>query len=324
MFKIRKRYYYKYSQYLKNKYGAKTYKLPVNIPVSCPNRDGTISRGGCDFCGEIAAGFENLPSSFSVRKQLNKNKAYIGEKYGAKKFIAYFQNFTNTYLPLSKLIEYINQALEIKDIVEISLSTRPDSVTERYIETLKNFIDKKNKDIKLNLELGLQTVNYHTLSNINRGHTLAELIDTVLMAKKYGIEVGVHLILNLPGDEMVDTIENAKILSALKVDNVKLHALYIREGTVFGDLYKKGKLEITSLEEYIERVIVFLEYLDPDIPVQRLLGRAPEEKTLFVNWDHSWWKIHDMIIKEMERRNSFQGKRYNYLNGKAIKIKYGV
>ncbi len=310
--------YFRYSKYLKEKYGAKTYKLPVNLPVTCPNRDGTLGSEGCAFCGEEAAGFENLPSSYSVKEQLLKNKAYIGEKYGAEKFIAYFQNFTNTYLPLEQLKEYLGQALEIEDIVEISLSTRPDCINQDYIDGVKELINNYSNNINLNLELGLQTVNYHTLKEVMRGHTLAEFIDAVLLAGKNDIETGIHLILNLPGDDLVDAIENAKILSALRVDNVKLHALYIREGTIFARKYNKGELQIIPLEEYIDRVIAFLEHLDPDIAVQRLLGRAPEEKTLFVNWDHSWWKIHDMILKEMEARDSFQGRRFNYLNGKAL------
>lgn len=311
--------YYSYSKYLKKKYGEKTYKLPVNLPVTCPNRDGNIGVGGCSFCGEEGAGFENISSEISVKKQLIKNREYIGEKYNVKKYIAYFQNYTNTYLPLKTLLQYIEESLEVKGIVEVSLSTRPDCVSEEYLKQIKVLIKKEKPEVNLSLELGLQTVNYHTLKSVKRGHGLAEFIDTVLIAKKYDVGVGAHLILNLPGDDIIDVIENARVLSALGLDNVKLHALYIRQGTEMGDLYNQGKLNIISMEDYINRVITFLEYLDPGIAVQRLLGRAPEEKTLFVNWDHSWWKIHDMIIKEMKKRNTYQGKRFNYLNGSSLK-----
>lgn len=311
--------YYRYSSHLKNKYGKKTYKLPINLPVSCPNRDGVLGKGGCSFCGEEGAGFENLSAKYSVQEQLKRNKKYIGEKYGAEFFIAYFQNYTNTYLPLKLLKDNIKDSLGVDDIVEISLSTRPDCISDKYLKEIKGLINEIKPEVNLSLELGLQTVNYHTLNKLNRGHTLAEFIDAILLAKKYQIDIGVHLILNLPGDNMLDVKENAKILSALAVDNVKLHALYIRENTELGRQYKKGLLETITLNEYIERVISFLEYLDPDISVQRLLGRAPEEKTLFVNWDHSWWKIQDMILKEMKKRDSYQGKNCNYLNGKALK-----
>ncbi|MDI3546562.1 MAG: uncharacterized protein PWR10_214 [Halanaerobiales bacterium] len=310
--------YYRYSKYLREKYGVKTYKLPVNLPVTCPNRDGLLSEEGCAFCGEKGGGFDNLPSSVSVKEQLIKTKEYIGEKYGAEKFIAYYQTFTSSYLPLDKLLEYVAPALEINDIVEVSISTRPDCINQHYLKNLKDFIDKNSKGVNLSLELGLQTVNYRTLKEINRGHTLAEFIDAVLTARSNNVEVGVHLILNLPGDNKIDAIENAKVLSALKVDNVKLHALYIREGSDFAGRYKEGKLEIISMDEYIERVITFLEYLDPKIAVQRLLGRAPEENSLFVNWDHSWWKIHQLVLQEMKVRDTFQGKKFNYLQGKCL------
>ena len=165
----------------------------------------------------------------------------------------------------------------------------------------------------------MQTVNYHTLDKLNRGHGLAEFIDAVLIAREYQVETGVHLILNLPGDDLLDVKENARILSVLGVDNVKLHALYIREDTELGRLYQEGSVDLIPLNEYIERVITFLEYLSPEIAVQRLLGRAPEEKTLFANWDHSWWKIQEMILREMEKRGSYQGKKYDYAGGKALK-----
>ncbi|MGM0602236.1 MAG: TIGR01212 family radical SAM protein [Bacillota bacterium] len=311
--------YYKYSHFLRKKYGEKTYKLPVNLPTTCPNRDGNLGTAGCYFCGENAADFEMLPDSMSVKEQLLENKKYIGERYGVDNFIAYFQNFTNTYLPLDKLKNYVQQAAEIEDIAAVYFSTRPDSISDKYISGLKQVIAQSGKDINLAFEFGLQTVNYHTLTAVNRGHTLAEFIDAHLTAKKYGLETGAHLILNLPGDDMLDVRESARILSALKIDHVKLHALYIRERSVFGEKYKNGEIDLISLDEYIERVIVFLENLSPDIAVQRLLGRAPGDETLFVNWDREWWEIHDMIIKEMNKRESYQGKKFNYLDGKTLK-----
>lgn len=310
--------YYKYSKFLKRKYGAKTYKLPVNLPTTCPNRDGNLSKDGCYFCGEEGADFEMLSDEISVKNQLLENKAYIGERYGVDQFIAYFQNYTNTYLPLEQLKKYTEAAVEVEGIKAIYFSTRPDSINEEYISVLKNNLKSIAPEIKMAFEFGLQTVNYKTLKKVNRQHGLAEFIDAVLTAKKYKIETGAHLILNLPGDTLEDVREGAKILSALKIDHVKLHALYVRENSIFAKKYKKGELEICSLEEYIERVILFLEYLSPKIAVQRLIGRAPGDETLFVNWETPWWKIHDLIIKEMSKRDSYQGKYFDYLDGKAL------
>ena len=310
--------YYKYSQFLKDKYGKKTYKLPVNLPTTCPNRDGNLAKEGCYFCGEEGADFEMLSDEMSVTNQLLENKEYIGDRYGVDQFIAYFQNYTNTYLELNKLENYIREAAKVEGIKAVYFSTRPDSISDKYIVALKNVLEEISSDIELAFEFGLQTVNYKTLKNVNRQHGLAEFIDAVLRAKKFKLEVGAHLILNLPGDSMQDVVEGARILSALKLDHVKLHALYIRENSVFAKKYKDGDLDICSLDEYIERVILFLENLSPNIAVQRLIGRAPGEESIFVNWDTPWWKIHDRIIKEMNKRNTYQGRLFNYLDGKAL------
>lgn len=308
--------YNTYSKYLMDKYGEKVYKLPLNLPITCPNRDGTLSNGGCTFCGEEGGSFENLSNSLNVKEQLLINKEFIGKKYKAKKFIAYFQKFSNTYLSLEDFKYYVSQAI-IEDVVGISISTRPDCINDSYLEYLSEI--KKLYNLEITLELGLQTVNYHSLKKINRGHSLAEFIDSVLRIKKYELRICPHLILNLPWDNNLDTIENAKVLSSLGVDEVKLHALYVVDGTVLGEQYKNGEIKLISKEEYKERVITFLEYLDPRIVIQRIIGRAPEENALFVNWDQSWWKIRDEIVSEMLNRQSFQGKLFDYLDGKAIK-----
>lgn len=307
-----------YSKYLKERFGEKVYKLPISLPLTCPNRDGCLGTGGCIYCGEEGGSFENLSNTISVREQVKRNMEYIREKYKAEKFISYFQSFTNTYLPLEDFKRYVKESI-VEDVVGISISTRPDCINDEYLRFLSEI--KKEYSLEITMELGLQTVNYHSLEVINRGHTLAEFIDAVMRNKRYGVRTCTHLILNLPWDDMTDVIENAKILSALDVEEVKLHALYVVENTELGRRYKEGKVTLVSKEEYIERVITFLEYLKKDIVVQRIIGRAPEENTLFVNWNESWWKIRDEIVNEMMKRNTRQGVKCNYLNGKAIKWK---
>lgn len=308
--------YNAYSDYLKNRYGVKVYKLPIAIPVTCPNRDGVCGHGGCVFCGEIGAGYENLPASMTVSQQIEANKAHIVPKYKAEKFIPYFQNFSNTYLPPETMKQYVLQACS-EDVVGVALATRPDCISEKHLNVLAEI--SAAKKITISLELGLQTVNYHSLKKINRGHTLAEYIDAVMMIKQYPIEICTHLILNLPWDEMDDVIENAKMLSALKIQQAKLHALYIVKNTVMAEWYEQGKINIISKEAYVERVITFLEYLSPEIVIQRLIGRAPESNTLFSNWQTGWWKIRDAIETEMIRRDTWQGKKADYLGGKCVK-----
>ncbi len=310
------KYYRVYSNYLKQKYGTKVYKLPIKLRGSCPNRDGLIAKGGCIFCGEEGGSFENLNSEIDIKNQLIKNKTYISKRYKAKKYISYFQNFSNTYMEFEKFKRIIKSAI-IDDVVEISISTRPDCISNKYLRFLKSIEEKY--DINISLELGLQTVNYHTLKLINRGHTLSEFIDSVIRIKKFNFNICTHLILNLPWDEKEDVIESSKVISSLCVDQVKLHSLYIVKNTKLEDMYKNGEIKLISKQEYIKRVVMFLEHLKPDIVIQRLIGRAPKDNTVFVNWNTSWWKIKDDIIKYMKDNNTFQGKTFNYLNGSALK-----
>lgn len=314
---MERKVYNTYSDYLQKHYGVKVYKLPIKLDLTCPNRDGNIAYGGCSFCGAEGGSFGNLCSSMEIKDQLLKNKDYIGSRYNAEKFIAYFQNFTNTYMEIEDFKSVVKDAIIDEDIVGISISTRPDTINEEQLEFLKKL--QKEKNIDITVELGLQSVNYKSLIKINRGHTLAEYIDASLMLKKYNLRNCTHLILNLPWDDMTDAIEAAKIISALEVEEVKLHSLYIVKDTKIAEEYENKKFEMIDKEEYINRVIEFLRHLSPDIIVQRLLARAEEGKILFENWGISWWAIRDEIVKIMLDKGYRQGDKFNYLKGKAFR-----
>lgn len=305
--------YYPYSEYLKKRYGEKVYKLPVNLPVSCPNR---IYGAGCDFCADVGTGFEAMESSVPVKEQLRKTKEYIQNRYHARKFIAYFQNYTNTYLPLEQFRRYMEAAAAEEDIVEIAVSTRPDCIRRSYLDVLAEI--RKRTGIQITIELGLQTANYRTLKEIHRGHSLAEFIDAVLMIREYGYEVCAHVILNLPQDDLDDVVETAKILSALRIPIVKAHSLYIAKNTRLCDAYENGTITLCSKEEYIRRTAVFVAYLSPDIAIERLFSRIPEKDAVFCNWGTSWWKLRDELFEYMEEQGIRQGTKYCYLNGAAL------
>lgn len=308
-----KKIYNKYSEYLKNKYGEKVYKLPLNIPVTCPNRE---EGNGCTFCGEKGAGHESLSNALSIEQQLSKNKDYISRRYKAHKFIAYLQNYTNTYMKLDRFKDIIGQCAK-DDIVEIAIATRPDCINDKYLEFLYEFSNKTG--INITIELGLQTANYHTLKKINRGHGLAEFVDAVLRINRYGFDICTHVILNLPWDDITDTIETAKLLSVLQIKFIKLHSLYIVNNTEMAKQYIDNEFELIDKDKYVERVITFLEYLNDTAVIQRLIARAPAEETVFANWNTSWWKIRDQIEETMSIRNTYQGIKNNYMNGSALR-----
>ena len=243
-----------YSTYLKERYGEKVYKLPISIPDTCPNRDGTLGTRGCAFCGSIGAGYENLPADMTIQRQIEANIAHIQPKYKANKFIAYFQNFTNTYIRPDVFRQYLIEACR-PDIVGIAVATRPDCVNTTYFDIMAEI--KETYGVDILVEFGLQTVNYKTLQKINRGHTVAEYIDAMMMIQTYPFRNCTHVILDLPWDTMEDVVETAKIISALPTHEIKLHALYIIKNTVMADWYKAGEIQLVSAEEYVDRVVTF-------------------------------------------------------------------
>jgi len=307
--------YRRYSEVMAERFGSKVYKIPINLPVTCPNRDGRVSAGGCSFCGAVGAGFECQAATMPVREQFARNSEYIGKKYKAQGFIAYFQNFSNTYMPPEAFSDVLN-SLEGLPVLGVSVSTRPDCVADAHLEVLKRAAERHSWHVTL--EYGLQTVNYHTLDRLNRGHGLAEYIDAVVRTRRYGFEVCTHLILNLPGDTDRDALESAAVLAALEVEQVKLHGLYILRGTALGEAYERGEVPMISAEAYVDRVVAFIRHASPRLVFQRLAGRAPESETLFCNWGMSWWRLADMIEARLEALDAHQGDRCTRLGGSAV------
>lgn len=305
--------YQKYSSYLVEKYNEKVYKIPVNIPCSCPNRDGKLGRDGCIFCGDVGAGFEAQPSEMSITHQIDRNCELIQKKYKVNKYIIYFQNYTNTYVPIERFEANLHEAMR-DHVVGLSISTRPDAIPNPYLEILKNIQEIYNVDIEV--ELGLQSININTLKQINRGHGLAEFIDTVQRVHAYGFTVCAHLIANLPWDTDDDFIEAGRVLSALKVKSVKVHSLYVLKNTKLGELYSKGSIELISSEAYLERLVKFIQNISSEMVIQRLFGRAPESQTLFCNWGMSWRRLQNQFEAILEERDIYQGMHFelNVLN----------
>lgn len=302
-----------YSVWLKQRYGEKVYKIPVNIPVTCPNRDGLKGTGGCVYCGAKGGGNETLSDQLSVTEQLEKNIAYIGKRYHAKKFIPYFQSFSNTYCDFSDFQKWIREAIR-PDVVEISISTRPDCITDEQLKFLETI--KTEQALDVTIELGLQSVNEETLKIIKRGHTLAEYEQAIERIKAAGLLSCTHMILDLPWDPEEDVINGAELLSRRGTDFVKCHSLYIEKDTVLKQWYDEKKLTLLTKDDYIARAILFLEHLDPEIVVQRLIGRVPKEDSVVTNWNTSWWKIKDELDAQMKQENNYQGRKFAGMNKK--------
>ncbi len=287
----------KYSQFLRNLYGEKVYKIPVNTGGTCPNRDGTKGTGGCIFCSEIGTGFELPDPATDFFTQIQTNIAYIRKKYKANRYLIYFQNFTGTYLPLPQFETYLEQVRRVEQVAGVCVSTRPDCLDGGHLEVLSQM---KKEGYDIFIELGLQSANDETLNIINRGHTVSDYVNGAKKVKDLSFYLDTHLILNLPWDTEDDVVAAAHLMNECKTDSVKIHSLHIPYGTKLYELYRDKEISVISKEEYFHRLYLFLRELDPRIAVQRLFSRAPKEGTAFCNWQTSWWKLEDEFFRYVD------------------------
>lgn len=309
--------YRNYSDALKARYGEKVYKVPLSLPVTCPNRDGTLGEGGCIFCGSIGADYETAAAGLSITAQLERSIAHIGPKYRAKQFIAYFPNFTGTYADPADFRAWMEEAAGHPQVVELDVSTRPDCVHEVYLDILRDVAARCG--VGITVELGLQTSNPRTLRLLGRGHTAAEFIDAALRIGRYGFGLCAHLIADLPWDDRTDAAETARLVSVLPVTQVKFHSLYIVKGTKLAAMAEAGEVRLLPMEEYVERVLLMLSLLRADIAVQRIVGRASGPRVLAVNGGEPWWDVKKRIEQELILRDLSQGCRCDYMDGKAVR-----
>ena len=266
---------------LREQYGEKVYKLSLSSGCSCPNRDGSLSVGGCSFCSEGGSG--DFAAAFApIGQQLEEAKARIRQKTDAKKFIAYFQSFTNTYGDPARLLPLYREVLEREEIAALSLGTRPDCLGEDVMAMLRKLQAVK----PVWLELGLQTIHEDTARRIHRGYPLEVFRESYARLKREGFLVVVHLIFGLPGETREDMLQSVRYLAALDPppDGVKLQMLHILEGTELGEAYKRQPFPLLSLEEYADLIEESAAILPPETVFHRITGDGPGKLLLAPDW----------------------------------------
>ena len=261
-----------YSDYLKEKYGCKVYKIGLDAGFSCPAR--------CAYCNGNGSRSPYTGPKDSVGKQLSARIEYLKKTKGAAKFIAYFQAFTNTYAPPDKLKKIYDEVLPFKEIVGISIGTRPDAVDREKLELIASYKDR----YEVWIEYGLQSVHDRTLKAIKRGHTFGDFLKAVKLARAHRIPVCAHVILGLPGETKEDMLETAKKIKELKIEGIKIHLLHILKGSAFEKLYAEGHIKLLGQDEYVDLVYSFLENLHPDIIVERLTGQGAGRDHIAPAW----------------------------------------
>ena len=295
--------YYSFNYYTKQTFNSKISKISLNAGLTCPNRDGHISYGGCTFCSSHGSGdFAGVPTD-SLLKQYADNKAMMHRKWPDSKTIAYFQAYTNTYTSLDNLKRMIEPFLEIDEIVAIDIATRPDCLSDEIL----SYLEEVNKKKTIWLELGLQTCSDSIADSFNRGYPYSVFLDTIERVKKTKLKVCVHLINGLPNETKEMMIENAQKVSDLKVDSIKIHMLHLVSDSVMGQQYLKEPFHLLSRKEYVDIVASQLEIIHEDIIMERLTGDADFETLIEPLWTKKKVIVLNEIQKELVRRDTYQG-----------------
>ncbi|HKL49121.1 MAG TPA: TIGR01212 family radical SAM protein [Desulfuromonadales bacterium] len=294
-----------FSQTLKNIYGERVHKISVDAGFGCPNRNGRQSGAGCLFCDPGGSGSVGIERGASVAGQIEHGKEVMSRKYKARRFMAYFQPFSNTFAPPEQLRRLYDEALDVPDVVGLFVGTRPDCLPEDVVDLLAEY----HRRTYFWLEMGLQTIHDGTLDFLRRGHDFRAFADAFRRLRSRGIRVCVHVILGLPGETKAQMLETAEEMARLKVDGIKIHLLHVLRGTPLGDIYEQGGMKMLEQAEYIDLVADFLERLHPETQIHRLTGDGPRDLLLAPLWSRNKWEVLNAIDDELRRRGSRQGDR---------------
>ena len=299
------RRYSAFGQYMKDLYHVPVYKVNVDAGFTCPNRDGTVATGGCIYCNNDSFRPTACTSTSSLREQIRKGIPYLRSRYGAEKFIVYFQPYTNTYASVAVLERLYREALDNPGVIGLAIGTRPDCVDEGKIALLETLA----RDYFVLVEYGLQSIYDKTLEFINRGHDYACFKNALAMTAGRGIRVGAHLILGLPTETRDEMLGMADELSQLPIEFLKIHQLQVVKDTALADLYAATPFPTFGYEEYLAMLADFIERLAPRITLQRLFAASPDDILIAPIWNKTRSEfLRDLDIL-MEKKGSFQGKK---------------
>lgn len=297
--------YYDLNTYLRNLFGCRVQKISLDAGLTCPNRDGRLSRGGCIYCNARGSGTGAYEQGLSITEQITSGKEFLSRRYKAEKFIAYFQSFSNTYGPYERLKALWEEALAVEGIVGLSIGTRPDCIDEPLLRLLEDYA----RDTLVWIEYGLQSIHERTLEFINRGHDAGAFQRAVDATRHRGIRICTHVILGLPLEDRDAMLATARAVAATGIDGIKIHLLYVIKGTRMEELYLNGAYRCLEQEEYANLVCDFLELLPPDMVIQRLTGDPHPGELVAPEWSLRKNETLSRIKGILVERDSWQGRR---------------
>lgn len=301
--------YRTFNAYLREHFGERVFRVPLDAGFTCPNRDGVRAFGGCTFCDDRGSGAPTIKQEDDIRRQLEAGIRRAGRRYKAKKFLAYFQAFTNTYAPEGVLRNLYDAALEYPEVEGICIGTRPDCLEDNILDLLAEY----NEKTFVWLEIGVQSVFNETLDRINRGHSAEEFFDAVKRAKQRNLLVATHLIHGLPGESKEQMLETVRQMTDIGLDGIKIHQLCIYKGTPMEVDYRLGKLPTLDEDEYVSLVCDSLELLPPEMIIMRLVAEGSQDEIIAPQWSFEKDRVMKKMQDELTRRGTRQGSRYRAL-----------
>lgn len=295
--------YNDFGSWMKKHFPFKVQKISIDAGFSCPNRDGTIARGGCTYCDNRTFNPSYCHKRDSVTEQLEAGKRFFSTKYPEMKYLAYFQAYTNTYSPTSKLRAMYEEALAVKDVVGLVIGTRPDCVSNDLLD----YLQELNKETFILVEYGIESANNKTLEYINRGHTFECSVDALERTHSRGIATGGHIILGLPGEDKNESIRQAKLISALPMDILKIHQMQIIKGTLLARQYNETPFHLYSVDEYIELIAEYIQHLRQDLVLERFVSQSPAEFLIGPKWGLKNYEFTNKLVNYLKQNGIYQG-----------------
>ncbi|MCK5595424.1 TIGR01212 family radical SAM protein [bacterium] len=302
------RRYYEFSKYLRNRFGERVYKVSIDAGFSCPNRDGSKSKDGCIYCDNKGFSFNSRIAALPIEEQIAKGIEFGKRRFKAQKFIVYFQAYTSTYASLNVLKKKYNIIRKFKDVVGISIGTRPDCINDEILDLIESY----TSDYEVWIEYGLQSIHNKTLEFINRGHFYEDFLEAVnLTRKRKNIKICVHVIIGLPNETKNDILKTAAVLGKLKLDGIKIHPIHIIKGTKLEGIYKEGRYRPLELDAYVDLTVEFLERIWQGTVIHRITADCPGKFLAAPMWILDKSKVLGKIDEKLLQMNTFQGKLYN-------------
>lgn len=298
--------YHSLNYFLRNKFGEKIYKISLDGGFTCPNRDGKVAKGGCTFCSARGSGDFAGSRILSITEQFADRKEMMEKKWKDGKYIAYFQAYTNTYAPVEELRKKYEEALAQKNVIALSIATRPDCLDDDILD----YLEELNKKTYLWVELGLQTINDKTARNFNRGYDFETFDSSLKKLQERGIEVVVHTIFGLPGETKEDMLKTVDYVAHSGAQGVKFHLLHLMQGTKMVEQYESGELQLLSKEDYIDLICKGIAMIPEEMVVHRLTGDAPRQSLIGPMWSLKKWEVLNDIDKALADNNIWQGKDF--------------